>query len=138
MSHTVFCLVLGKQILCKTQWWISIQEYGKGKQYYLIVSNKENKIWLAIWFSQDWKDQFQLCQNPLKLLFLLFLLLFLSKKSFCSKNNPCPKNIRPKSVGSKKNWVKKVSSKKALVQQSKYKKKGKKNLVRKNWESANF
>ena len=69
-----------------------------------------------------------MCQNSLKLLlWLLLLLLFLSKKirstKFWSKNNPCPRNIRPKSVGSKKKLSQnRINSQNVLVKKIKVKK----------------
>ena len=49
--------------------------------------------------------------KPIKVVVVVVVIVVdvfkLDKKICCSKNNPCPKNFRPKSVGSKKIWAKK-------------------------------
>ena len=52
---------------------------------------------------------FSIVSKPIKVVFVVVVVFAknrLGPKKFGSKNNPFPKNLRPKSVGSKKFWVK--------------------------------
>ena len=53
--------------------------------------------------------------KPIKVVVVVIVVFVekkLGKNIFLSKKNPCPKNLRPKSVGSNKNLVKKICPKK--------------------------